>query len=112
MSFRATAVLALLILALPARAAFIDGLVDRPSRQLVDPQVSEAASLLQQGRIEAARSRFEQVLERRPDEVAALLGLADIAHLQGRAADVERLLRQALRAEPTNASVQTAMGRL
>ena len=95
----------------PIQAGFINPYIETKQSHEVNAETSAAATKLAQGDIEGARQMFEMVLLRSPNDTAAILGLADIAYLQHRQDQVKDLLLRALKKEPNNAGVQTAIGR-
>jgi tetratricopeptide (TPR) repeat protein len=82
-----------------------------------DPRVPHALGILLQeaGRLDEAAEAFRQALRLRkaagaPPDVAALVHLGEIARLQGRGADAEGSLTEALAADPSCAAAQALLG--
>ena len=93
---------------LAGRDAFRRAVAADPHRQ----QVAAALRHLRQGRRQAAEKAFRDILKRRPDHVAALVGLANIALDANVAQDAERLLRHALAIAPNMDTVWRGLARL
>ena len=73
-----------------------------------DANLQRGYTNLQGNSLDQARSDYEQALRNDPNNVDALLGLAAIAHRQGRAGDAERYQQRALEADPRDAGAQAA----
>ena len=85
------------------RAAAVD-----PHRQAI----ADALDHLRHGRRPAAERAFRGILRQRPDHVAALVGLANIALDADAADDAERLLRHALKTAPNMDTVWRGLARV
>lgn len=79
------------------------------TRPEVDPNLGRGYHSLQAGKLDTARTDYEQALRRDPKNVDALLGLAAIAQREGRATDAERYWQQAFEADPKDAAAQAAV---
>ena len=75
-------------------------------------EVAAALRHLRQGHRQAAEETFRGILKRRPDHVAALVGLANIALDAGAVEDAERLLRYALKIAPNEDTVWRGLARV
>jgi Tfp pilus assembly protein PilF len=73
-----------------------------------DANLQRGYANLQDNSLDQARREYEQALRNDPNNVDALLGLAAIAHRQGRSGDAERYQQRALDADPRDASAQAA----
>lgn len=78
------------------------------SRPEIDPHLRQGYLQLEAGNLGAARSEYEQAYGNDPRNIDALLGLAVLAQQDGRAADAESYYRQALEANPKDATAQAA----
>lgn len=78
------------------------------SRPTVDANLQRGWQSLQGNSLDAARRDYELALKNDPKNVDALLGLAAIAQRQGRSADSERLIQQAIDADPKDVSALAA----
>jgi Flp pilus assembly protein TadD len=65
-----------------------------------DGALEAGYAALTEGRLDAAAEAYRRAIERNPDERDALLGLAHIAHRQGRQAEARSYYEQVLRLEP------------
>lgn len=65
-----------------------------------DPEIHRAATALMANDVRSAEAVLRPLVERRPDDVAALRMLADVSLRLGRPADAERLLHRALELAP------------
>lgn len=74
-----------------------------------DADLLRGQAHLQRLELDLARADFEQVRQRDPNNVDALLALAAIARHQKHHADAEHLIRQAFVAAPNDPSVQAAL---
>lgn len=79
------------------------------SRPEPDANLQRGYTNLQSNSLDQARRDYEQALRNDPNNVDALLGLAAIAHRQGRAGDAERYQQRALEADPRDAGAQAAI---
>jgi len=79
------------------------GKLDAPAR--ASEVGSTLAGAIRLGKLDlaGAKTSFEQALKANPESVSARLGLARIAAAQNQAADVDRLLAEALQRDPVNA---------
>lgn len=91
-------------------ADYIDIYSNQPGYVLTK-ELNAAATKLAEGKLLAAEGDFKAILAKQPSSPAALLGLADIAHLRKDNGGVSRYLRRAVKIAPNNAAVQTAWGR-
>jgi len=82
------------------------------NRPTVDPDLQRGWQSLQSNALEAARRDYEQALKKDPHNVDTLLGLAAIAQRQGRQADADRLIQQAIEADPKDAAALAAQANL
>lgn len=71
--------------------------------------VQQAYGALTQGRLDEAHTAYQRVLQTRPEDRDALLGLAYIAQSQGRSDEARNLYRRVLRQEPDNTTAQTGL---
>ena len=67
---------------------------------------------IDQGQFEQAEAAYRAALELEPTFTQAAVNLADLYRIQGRDADGEKTLRQALTLDPQNAAVHHALGLL
>ncbi len=79
------------------------------SRPQVNPAVSRAYEAMSAGRLDQARTDYEQVLKTEPRNVDALLGLAAIALREGRPGDAEELYQRAAETDPKEAAAIGAL---
>lgn len=85
-----------------------------PSIRLTRTQPKADANLqngytnLQRNALDQARNDYEQALRNDPNNVDALLGLAAVAHRQGRSSDAERYQQRALEVDPGDSNAQAA----
>jgi putative PEP-CTERM system TPR-repeat lipoprotein len=93
-----------------ARASFERALQLHPTHM---PAVANLARLdLREKKPAAARKRYEAVLEKEPNNEAALQGLAVLMRVTGAdAKEIERLLKQAVAGNPRSASARTNLVR-
>ena len=68
----------------------------------VQQRMRLAAAQLESGQLEAARSTYQEVLERDASNFGALVNLANVNGRLGDHAEAEELLRRAIRIEPEN----------
>lgn len=73
-----------------------------------DANLQRGYANLQSNALDQARSDYEQALRNDPNNVDALLGLAAVAHRQGRSSDVERYQQRALEVDPGDSNAQAA----
>ncbi len=81
----------------------------------VDPHrraIATALDALRHGRRKAAEQAFRGILRQRPDHVAALVGLANLALDANAVDDAERLLRHALKTAPNMDTVWRGLARV
>jgi tetratricopeptide (TPR) repeat protein len=74
----------------------------------VDAHSDLGFTLLLSGNTHAARARFQKVLKRKPVDASALLGLAEIAAMEGRWKDAEKLLDRVRDVDPNNTRAVSA----
>jgi Tfp pilus assembly protein PilF len=74
-----------------------------------DINLTRGYASLERGDTELSRRDFEQVLQRDPNNIDALLALAAIAQRQGRPADGEYFRQRALVANPSDPATQAAI---
>jgi Flp pilus assembly protein TadD len=104
-------------LATEARAAFDRSLDDfvlaqRSNAERPESHVNLGIVNVKRGRLEEARRDYDAALRLAPWFLPAYVNLADLFRLQDRDDEGEKLLRQALPVDPTNASVHHALGLL
>ena len=76
------------------------------------PLIYRGLSNLRLGRPDRARSDLDRALALAPDDVAARLGLAELALAEGRVAEAEALARRAGGDAPSNVEAQILLGRI
>jgi len=102
----------MLLLSLHAAATFLDPFLKSGNQSREENSgIGTAANLLAEGKLEASRAAFNAILDREPNSVAALLGLADIAYVENNDAVVKQFIDRAIGENPDSAVAQTAMGR-
>jgi tetratricopeptide (TPR) repeat protein len=74
-------------------------------------QISKGMQALQAGDLEAARGAFSTAIDRDPLDHVALLGMAEVARLEGDRDGIETYLSRAVDAAPGNARSHLAWGR-
>jgi Tfp pilus assembly protein PilF len=93
----------------PARpAAPIEVRRNDASRQL-DPTLSGAYQAFQAGDLNAARSQYQRMLQREPDNRDALLGMAAIAVNRGQASEAGSFYTRLLVLDPTDAEAASGL---
>jgi len=96
---------------MPVQAAVIQPTFFVEQTKSINPKITQAATLLIQGKRSKAKKIFQQVLSQTPNDTAAILGLADVAYLNKDNNKVKELLFRALEIAPKNAAVHTSLGR-
>ena len=76
-----------------------------------DAQISQGMQALQAGDLEAARGVFSAAIDSDSADHVALLGMAEVARLEGDREGIEIYLRRAVDAAPGNARTHLAWGR-
>ena len=74
-------------------------------------QLNAGYAALNRKNLDAAQKAFAQASKLDPKSAAPLLGLAEVARLRNKPADVEKWLKQALAVAPQSADAQRAWGR-
>jgi predicted Zn-dependent protease len=82
----------------------------------LDPERDDArlrlAKSLLNNNLEEARAQFEQLIDRQPDNVEALLGLAEVHRASGELEKARALLEAVLANDPRNSKALTKLGTL
>lgn len=76
-----------------------------------EKQYQQGVSALAKGELDNAELAFNESLKLDPDQIASMLGLADVALKRGRATSAEGHLKKALAKAPNNSDVQRGWGR-
>ena len=94
-----------------ARAKPADGIAVTPESKplAVNPTLASAYRALESARFAEAQSLYDQVVQREPRNVDALVGLAAVAVEQGNGEAAARYYMRVLEVEPNNAYAQTGM---
>ncbi len=83
-----------------------------PSRERLDPGLSEAYEAFQAGNLPRAETLYRRAEAREPEHRDALLGLAAVAMRQGRTAEAVRYYRRLIELDPRDAGALAALASL
>lgn len=76
---------------------------------VLNPLLADAYAALQSNQIDTARNLYQKMLAAEPKSIDALLGLAEIAVMQGNTGEATRLYLQILELNPRNALAQSGL---
>jgi tetratricopeptide (TPR) repeat protein len=75
-----------------------------------DLTLKYATWMVERGQLQVARQKYQDLLEKNPNDVEAIIGLAQISEKNGQLSEAERGLRRAVELAPDAAHPQAALG--
>jgi Tfp pilus assembly protein PilF len=94
----------------PAETPVEESIPRLSKRQVANVQLSVAQSLEQKGEVNAALDAYQEVAAKSPHRATAYWRMAVLHDRLGNVQESEKLYRQALKAEPTNADIHCDFG--
>ncbi|BCB25551.1 hypothetical protein SKTS_04370 [Sulfurimicrobium lacus] len=78
-------------------------------RSEIEPDLAQAYQLLQEGRLEEAKTHYQRMLQKEPRNVDALLGMAAVLTRSNNTSEAGKLYFRALEVEPKNTYAQAGL---